>query len=121
MTDFEHRDLPPLSRRHFIRRFLRHVGYGAIVVGLSVLGGTVGYRFFAGFSWVDSFLNASMLLGGLGPVGDLPSAGAKIFASLFALYSGLVFLILAGVLLAPIFHRVLHKFHWETAEEGDRD
>jgi len=75
--------------------------------------GTVGYHVIAGFSWVDSFLNASMLLGGMGPVGDLPNDSAKLFASVFALYSGLLFLVAAGLMLAPVFHRVLHRFHWE--------
>jgi hypothetical protein len=95
----------------------RHGAYGAGIVAGSALFGTVGYHLLAGFTWIDSFLNACMLLGGMGPVGDLPNDGAKLFASLFALYSGLVFLVLAGLLLAPVFHRVLHKFHWETVEK----
>jgi hypothetical protein len=114
---FEHRRQQPIGRRHFVRRLLRHAGYGGILIAASAVAGTVGYRVLAGFSWVDSFLNACMLLGGMGPVGDLPNDAAKLFASIFALYSGLVFLILAGLLLAPVFHRVLHKFHWEVAEK----
>lgn len=77
-----------------------------------------GYHWIAGFSWVDSLLNASMLLAGMGPVGELMTTPAKLFASAFALYSGVVFLIVAGLMLPPIFHRVLHRFHWESEHEG---
>jgi hypothetical protein len=80
---------------------------------LSLLIGMAGYHWIAGQSWADSFLNASMLLGGMGPVGDLPNTAAKIFAGLFALYAGVVFLFVAAIMMAPVFHRVLHKFHWE--------
>lgn len=73
----------------------------------------------AGYRWIDAFLNACMLLGGMGPVGDLPNDASKLFASLFALYSGLVFLILAALLLTPVFHRVLHRFHWEAKQRGE--
>lgn len=117
MTLYEHRRQQPIPRRHFVRRMVRHVAYGGIVVGVSVLIGMLGYRELAGFTWVDSFLNAAMLLGGMGPVGDLPNTTAKVFAGIFALYSGLVFLLLAGLLLTPIFHRVLHRFHWETDQK----
>ena len=81
-----------------------------------------GYHWIAHFSWVDSFLNACMLLGGMGPVGDtpLPNVSAKIFAGLFALYAGLVFLASAALLLTPVFHRVLHRFHWELAQRGEK-
>ncbi len=79
--------------------------------------GMAGYASFEGLGWCDSFLNASMLLGGMGPV-DMPhTAGGKLFAGLYALYAGLVFLVATGLLLIPVFHRVLHKFHWE-AEGG---
>ena len=110
---YEHRGQEPVPRRHFIRRLVLHAALGGVAVVLSVALGTLGYRHFAGFSWVDSFLNASMLLGGMGPVGELPNDEAKLFAALFALYSGLVFILLAGLMLAPVFHRVLHHFHWE--------
>jgi hypothetical protein len=76
----------------------------------------IGYRSVAGMAWVDAFLNASMLLGGMGPVGELQTAGAKIFAGLYALYSGLVFIASAGILTAPIAHRILHKLHVEGRE-----
>ena len=117
---FEHRNEPLISRRHFVRRLARHGLWGLLIVGGSLGIGMIGYHALAGFSWVDSLLNASMLLGGMGPVGDLPNDAAKIFASAFALYSGIVFLVLAGLLLGPVFHRVLHRFHWEADHEGEQ-
>jgi len=109
---FEHRRQPPASRRRFARRLARHGAYALLIVGASLAIGVAGYHWIARFSWIDSLLNASMLLGGMGPVGDLPNDDAKVFAAGFALYSGLVFLVVAGLLLAPVFHRVLHRFHW---------
>jgi hypothetical protein len=76
-----------------------------------------GYHDLEGLPWVDAFLNASMLLGGMGPV-DMPhTVGGKLFAGLYALYSGMLFLVLAAILLAPVFHRVLHRFHLEDVED----
>ena len=110
---YEHRGQKVLARRHFLNRLAVHAAWGGVAIAVSDAFGTLGYHHFAGFDWVDSFLNASMLLGGMGPVGDLPNDRAKLFAALFALYSGLVFILLAGLMLAPVFHRVLHHFHWE--------
>lgn len=92
---------------------LRHGGYAALLVVMSVAIGMTGYHGLAGRPWVDAFLDTSMLLGGMGPVSTLPNNAAKIFAGLFALYAGLVFLLTAALLLTPVFHRVLHHFHWE--------
>jgi hypothetical protein len=91
-------------------------GYATLLIAASVFVGMIGYHSIAGFTWIDAFLNACMLLGGMGPVGELTGTGAKIFAGIFALYSGLVFLIAAGLLLAPVFHRVIHRFHWDAAK-----
>jgi len=79
----------------------------------SLVGGILGFHTFSLLSWVDSLLNASMLLGGMGPVGDLGPPAGKLFASAYALYSGLIFLIVAGLLVTPLFHQVLHRFHME--------
>ena len=108
---------PPISRPLFMRRLLRHGGLAAIVAGISLVIGTTGFMAFAKERWLDAFLNASMLLGGMGPVGaeDWPDS-AKMFGALFALYAGLIFLIMAGLLATPVFHRVLHRFHWEGRE-----
>lgn len=88
---------------------------GVIVVSLGA--GIVGYHYIARFSWIDSLLNASMILGGMGPVGDLPSDAAKVFASVYALFSGLVFIGVLGMILAPFVHRLMHRFHIDEAGE----
>jgi hypothetical protein len=87
------------------------LGFGVVVVVLFI--GMSGYHWLAGFNWVDSFLEASMILGGMGPVNPLQTDGAKIFAACYALFSGLVFIGLMGIVLTPVVHRVLHKFHVE--------
>jgi hypothetical protein len=114
---YEHRLAPPLSRKLFARRFAAHFLAAQALVALSLAIGMAGYSYFEGMAWRDAFVNAAMLLGGMGPVDPLKSDGGKVFAGLFALYSGLVFLIVAGVLLAPIVHRILHRFHWEAANK----
>jgi hypothetical protein len=93
---------------------VRQGGYGSTLIGASILVGMIGYHAIAGLGWVDAFLNACMLLGGMGPVGELNGNAAKIFAGLFALYAGLVFVVVSGLLLAPMLHRVIHRFHWDA-------
>jgi hypothetical protein len=83
------------------------------MMALSLLIGMVGYVYFEDLTWTDAFLNSAMLLGGMGPVDAPQSEGGKIFAGLYALYAGLIFLIAIGVALAPVLHRLLHKFHLE--------
>ena len=110
---YESRKHPPLSRTRFARRLAWHfAGAAALVLG-SLLLGMAGYNYFEGLTWRDSFLNAAMLLGGMGPVDAPRTDGGKLFAGLYALYAGLVFLVAAGLVLAPVLHRVLHKFHWD--------
>jgi hypothetical protein len=113
---YEHRTDRLLPVRDFIDRLLRHAGLASIVIAGSLLVGIFGYHWIAGYDWVDAFLNAAMILGGMGPVGDLNTNAAKIFAGLYALYAGLVFLVAAGIVLAPLFHRVMHKFHLDDDE-----
>ena len=111
---FEHRDEPLLSRPAFMRRLAR---YAIIALGIDLLSlviGIFGYHFFEDLSWVDSLLNAAMILGGMGPVNELHTIAGKLFASFYALYSGVVFLVVASVLFAPVVHRFLHRFHLET-------
>jgi len=86
------------------------------LIGFALALGILGYRYIAGFTWVDSLLNASMILSGMGPVGDLKTDAAKVFASAYALFSGLVFIGATGILLTPIFHRVLREFHLEQQD-----
>jgi hypothetical protein len=117
MTMFEPMAMKPIPRWQFIRRMARHVGYSGMLVLISLVGGIVGFELSAHMSLVDAFLNASMLLGGMGPVGIPDTNAAKVFASFYALYAGLVFLLIASILFAPVFHRVLHRFHWESQED----
>jgi len=106
--------LPP---RLFAWRLFKHLLAAAMFVGVSLLIGMVGYHWLGQMGWTDSFLNASMLLGGMGPLGpELPTRAAKIFAGSYALYAGLVFILSAGVIVVPVAHRLLHRLHMD---EGD--
>jgi len=113
---YESRRLPPLSRTRFYRRLALHVaGAVGLLLG-SLLIGMAGYRYFEALAWRDGFLNSAMLLGGMGPVDAPKTDGGKVFAGLYALYAGLVFIVAAGLVFVPVLHRLLHKFHWdETA------
>jgi len=110
---YERRQQRLLSRIEFSKRVGRHglVALGVLVFGLG--GGVLGYHYVAGLSWIDSLLNASMILGGMGPVDPLKTDCAKLFASFYALFSGLAFIGIVSVLLAPFVHRMLHRFHAE--------
>ena len=108
---YEHRRQPLLSRRHFLRRLARHGAVAACVLGISIAIGVVGFHVWGGLDWLDAFVNTSMLLGGMGQVGDIPSAAGKWFSALFALYAGLVFIAVSGILFAPVLHRFLHHLH----------
>jgi len=108
---YEHRTQPLLSRAQFGRRLLAHVSFALGVMAVALGIGMLGYRLTEGMPWIDALLNASMILGGMGPVGELHSDAAKVFASIYALFSGVVFIGLAGVLLAPLMHRLMHRFH----------
>ena len=108
---YEHHSQRLVPLGVFVRRVALHMGMAAGVLGGSLLIGIVGYHALAHMSWVDSFLNAAMILGGMGPVGDLPTDRSKIFAGCYALYAGVVFIAVAGILIAPVAHRVLHKLH----------
>jgi hypothetical protein len=110
---YEHRTHRPLARRLFVRRLLIHfLAAGGLLLG-SLLLGMAGYAYFEGLAWRDAFLNAAMLLGGEGPILNPGTPGGKLFAGFYALYSGLVFIVLAGIILAPLIHRLLHRFHWD--------
>ena len=104
------------GRRKFYYHFLRALALSGGVIGGSLCLGVLGYHFIAGFGWVDALLNASMILSGMGPVEPLHSNAAKLFASGYAIFSGVVFISATGILLSPVFHRVLHRFHLEQKE-----
>ena len=113
MMRFEHRREPLLPKHLFLRRLGRHVLLAATIVGVSLTLGVVSYHVLEGWSWLDSLLEASMILGGMGPVKELKTDAGKLFASLYALYSGVALLTTIGVLFVPVFHRFLHRFHLE--------
>ncbi|HQV92925.1 MAG TPA: hypothetical protein PLA27_04070 [Anaerolineales bacterium] len=108
---YEHHKQPLASRKVFARRLMRNGLIGLTLLAISLFIGILGYHFLEDLSWLDSFLNASMILGGMGPVNPVKTNAGKIFASFYALYSGVVLLASVGVLAAPIFHRFLHRFH----------
>lgn len=107
----ESRHQPIASRPRFLRRFALYALLAAAFLGFSLLLGTAGYHFIAGLPWVDALLDASMILTGMGPVSPMTTDGAKLFASAYAIFSGVAFLTTASILLAPVVHRLLHKLH----------
>jgi hypothetical protein len=116
---YEHRSAPLLPFRKFIRRFVRHAAVSCIILIGSLAIGVIGYHALEHLPWIDALLNASMILGGMGPVDELHTAAGKLFASFYALFSGVVFLVMAGIIIAPLAHRFLHKLHLER--EGAQD
>ena len=108
---YEHHKQPLLSFNSFLGRLFTSFLTALAFISLSLLLGAVGYHFTEGLSWLDATLNASMILAGMGPVDALRSPAGKVFATFYALYSGIAFLTIAAILLAPIVHRFLHKFH----------
>ena len=109
---YEHRKTPPITHRAFIGRLARHAAAAFGLMLLSLVIGMAGYEHFENLEWRDAFLNAAMLLGGMGPVNAPVSSAGKLFAGLYALYAGLVFLIGVAFIFTPILHRLLHTFHW---------
>jgi hypothetical protein len=108
---FENRSQPLLPRRAFLRRLARSGALGVTIVAVSLFIGMLGYHALEKLGWLDAFLNAAMLLGGMGPVEQPQSPGGKLFAGLYALYCGLAVIVIVGITFAPIAHRFLHKFH----------
>ena len=104
---------PLIAHERFVRRVLLHFAAALAVLSLSLALGMVGYEYFEDLPWRDAFLNTAMLIGGMGPVDPPKTNGGKVFAGLYALYAGLVVLAAAGLVFAPILHRLLHRFHWD--------
>jgi hypothetical protein len=113
---FEHKKQPLLSPREFLVRQLIFLFVAMLIVMVSLALGMVGYHFLESLSWIDSLVNAAMLLGGMGPVDTLHTYAGKLFASFYALYSGIIFLVVVGVIFAPMYHRFLHRFHLEMED-----
>lgn len=110
---YESKRQPPLKRRQFAHRMLLHSALAAALLAASLGIGIVGYEVLERLPFLDALLNAAMLLGGMGPVNAPVTPSGKLFASLYALYAGLVFIVTAALLLTPLVHRLLHRFHWD--------
>ena len=115
---YEHKTEPLLPARRFAARVFGHVGIGLAVIAGSLGLGILGYHHFERLPWLDALLNASMILGGMGPVDPVRTAGGKAFASFYALFSGVIFLVVVGIMLAPAAHRLLHRLHLEGRRTG---
>ena len=114
---YEHRDSRPISLAEFGSRMARHGALALLLTVFSLAIGMAGYEYYEDLPWRDAFLNSAMLMGGMGPVDPPKTDGGKMFAGLYALYAGLVFLLVAGVVVAPVLHRILHHFHWAEKEK----
>lgn len=108
---YEHHKQPLASRKVFARRLALNGLVGSLLLAFSLLTGVLGYHFLEHLSWIDALLNASMILGGMGPVNEMKTDAGKLFASFYAMYSGVILLASVGILIAPIFHRFMHHFH----------
>lgn len=117
---YEARGARPVSGAAFVRRVAGHFALACLLVLGSLGVGMWGYHRFEHLAWLDAFLNAAMLLGGMGPVETPATPAGKLFAGFYALYAGLVFLVAAGIIGAPVLHRLLHKFHWKADDAGSR-
>lgn len=110
---YESKQHPPIARQHFAKRVLWHAAVAVALLFVSLVLGMIGYEHFERLAWRDAFLNAAMLLGGMGPVNAPQTDAGKLFAGVYALFAGLVFIVTAGIVLTPVVHRVMHKFHWD--------
>jgi len=113
---YESRKQPLLPSGLFARRMARHFAAAGVLIAASLGLGMAGYAGFEHLGWLDAFLNSAMLLGGMGPVNMPQTSAGKLFAGLYALYAGLVVIVVAGLMLAPVAHRLLHRFHLEAKD-----
>lgn len=109
---------PIITRARFAGRMLGHAAVSTFLIAISIAIGMIGYIHYERLPWRDAFLNTTMLLGGMGPVNAPQSDGGKLFAGLYALYAGIIFLVAVGVFWAPALHRILHHLHWRRARSG---
>ncbi len=112
---YERISQPVAPLRRYLRRQLRSLAFGLLFIGVALFAGMIGYHRFLGLSWVDSYENAAMILSGMGPLASPGTVAGKIFAGSYALFSGIAVLAIAGVIAAPLVHRLLHRLH---ADEG---
>jgi hypothetical protein len=118
---FEHHNKHLLPRKEFYRRLVHHAVLGVAVIVASLGIGMIGYHEFENLPWVDAFVNAAMILSGMGPVATLQTDGGKIFAGCYALFSGISLIAILGIIFAPVVHRFLHKFHLEDEERDAKN
>ncbi|MBL8848306.1 MAG: hypothetical protein JNG89_01420 [Planctomycetaceae bacterium] len=116
---FENKRDPLLPSAAFLARMGRNFAFGLLIVAVSMLIGSCGYHYFGELAWIDSVLNAAMILTGMGPVNPMTSTAGKLFATFYALYSGIAFLTMITLILAPLIHRLLHRFHVDEGEDDD--
>ena len=109
---YEKKHEKPIAPSSFARRLFTHLAIAMCVIVLSLTAGMVGYVYFEHLPWVDAFLNAAMLLGGMGPVNLPQTTAGKLFAGGYALYAGLIFIAVSALMFTPVFHRLIHRFHW---------
>jgi len=114
---FEHRTDPLLPGHRFVWRVMGFLGLSAVAIAMALGIGVLGYHVFGGLPWIDALVNASMILGGMGPVDPITTPAGKLFASAYALFSGLLFIGAASLVMAPFVHRIMHTIHLE--EDGD--
>jgi hypothetical protein len=117
-TNFEHRHHQLISRRRFAGRMVNAIGLWLAITLVGLAIGMAWYAAFEDMPLADSYVNAAMILSGMGPLGELKTTAGKVFAGSYAIFSGLVIVIATGFVLAPIFHRVLHRFHMETSDKS---
>jgi hypothetical protein len=120
LIGFEHKNEAMVSRAAFAVRVGRNAAIAFLIIGVSLAVGMAGYMHFEDMSFIDAFLNAAMILSTMGPVSPLKTEGGKIFAGLYAIASGLLLFAIAGLLLAPVYHRMIHRFHLGEEDEGER-
>jgi hypothetical protein len=118
---FESRGDPLLAPAAFAQRLARCFLISMVLIGVSLIGGMLGYHGFEHMAWIDAFANAAMILSGMGPLASPQTYAGKLFAGLYALYSGLALIIATGIIIAPIVHRFMHRFHLESGKEQDEE
>lgn len=115
---FEPYHHPLLARASFIYRMIRSLLWGIIVICISLSIGMWGYHYFEGMNWIDAYVNAAMILSGMGPLFNPVTTAGKLFAGTYALFSGIIFLLVVGIMFGPLVHRFLHKFHLEEEKKS---
>jgi hypothetical protein len=118
---YENKREPVVSREVFLRRLGRNALVALSIIAVSLVVGVVGYRTLEGMEWIDAFLESAMLLGGMGPIHAPETVAGKLFAAIYALYAGILVIGTAGIILAPILHRLLHSLHVEDDDDERKD